>query len=381
MPIELQSPNNSQTKLKLTAVSKRYGKVEALVDANLRVRKGECVTLLGPSGSGKTTLLNIVAGLLPLDEGDVWIEDKLSTHLPPYERDIGMVFQNYALFPHMSVYENIAFPLRMRRKARADIRKRVLNALAAVSLADKTERMPSELSGGQQQRIALARALVYEPSIILMDEPLAALDKKLREQLQLEIRRVQRQLGITMLYVTHDQQEALLLSDRICLMNNACIEQVGTPDDLYFRPRTHFAADFIGESNIFLADVLGVTGRSVMLRGPAGCQLRTTTDLSVSKGQVVKVMIRPERLRLRARDERQSGENSIAARIAEKIFLGEATKYYASVSPEHTFVCKTLTTGQVSTCGPGDDVLLAVEAESVVILLDAGSSVRHNLDA
>ena len=382
MPIEPQLRDDCQTKLKLTAVSKRYGEVDALVDANLLVSKGECVTLLGPSGSGKTTLLNIVAGLLPLDAGDVWIENRLSTYLPPFERDIGMVFQNYALFPHLSVYENIAFPLRMRRMAKAEIRTRVLKALAAVSLADKTERMPAELSGGQQQRVALARALVYEPSIILMDEPLAALDKKLREQLQLEIRRVQRQLGITMLYVTHDQQEALLLSDRICLMNDGRIVQVGTPDELYFRPQTIFAANFIGESNIFTAEVLETSASSVMLRGPATCLLRATTDVPVSKGQVVTAMIRPERLRLRTTDHKATAENCIQARIEEKVFLGEATKYHASVSPGHTFVCKTLTTASASRCGPGDDVVLEVEAESIIILRDTSSvGTRHHSDA
>lgn len=380
MPIEQQPYDSSQIKLKLAGVSKRYGDVEALVGANLLVRKGECVTLLGPSGSGKTTLLNIVAGLLPLDEGNVWIEDKLSTHLPAYRRDIGMVFQNYALFPHLTVYENIAFPLRMRRKGGADIHERVHKALAAVSLADKSARMPSELSGGQQQRIALARALVYEPSIILMDEPLAALDKKLREQLQLEIRRIQKQLGITMLYVTHDQQEALLLSDRICLMNNARIEQVGTPDDLYFRPRTNFAADFIGESNIFPADVLAVSGSSVTLRGPAGCRLRAEADRNLTEGRVVHVMIRPERLRLQARTGTHAGENGIPARIIEKAFLGEATRYYVSVSPEHTFVCKALTTSQASTCGPGDDVLLTVDSQSIIVLADADTAAPYPLD-
>jgi putative spermidine/putrescine transport system ATP-binding protein len=382
MPIEPQLRGDCQTKLKLTAISKKYGEVDALVDVDLLVRKGECVTLLGPSGSGKTTLLNIVAGLLPLDAGDVWIENRLSTHLPPFERDIGMVFQNYALFPHMSVYENIAFPLRMRRMGKAEIRTRVLKALAAVSLADKTDRAPSELSGGQQQRIALARALVYEPSIILMDEPLAALDKKLREYLQLEIRRVQRQLGITMLYVTHDQQEALLLSDRICLMNEARIVQVGTPDELYFRPKTMFAANFIGESNIFSADVLDTSADSVMLRGPGTCMLRATTDVPVSKGQVVTAMIRPERLRLRTMDHKASKENRMQARIEEKVFLGEATKYHASVSPGHTFVCKTLTTASASSCGLGNDVVLEVDPESIIVLRDPGSvGTRHHPNA
>jgi putative spermidine/putrescine transport system ATP-binding protein len=379
MPIEPQPRDDCQTKLKLTGVSKKYGDVDALIDAHLLVRKGECVTLLGPSGSGKTTLLNIVAGLLPLDAGEVWIENRLSTQLPPFERDIGMVFQNYALFPHLSVYENIAFPLRMRRIARAEIRTRVLKALAAVSLSDKGERMPSELSGGQQQRIALARALVYEPSIILMDEPLAALDKKLREQLQLEVRRVQRQLGITMLYVTHDQQEALLLSDRICLMNDGRIVQVGTPDELYFRPETMFAANFIGESNIFAADVVDRSDSSVRLRGPGGCALRATSDATLTKGQVVTAMIRPERLRVRTGNHSASGENRMLARIEEKVFLGEATRYHASVSPQHTFVCKALTTANTSSCGHGDHVVLEVDADSIIILRETGSVASQPL--
>ncbi|MGE0769275.1 MAG: ABC transporter ATP-binding protein [Hyphomicrobiaceae bacterium] len=371
MPTEHPTPPGAQIKLKLAGVSKRYGDIDALTDAHLLVQKGECVTLLGPSGSGKTTLLNIVAGLLTLDKGEVWIEDRLSTHLPPYARDIGMVFQNYALFPHMTVFENIAFPLRMRRMGRSEIAARVAKALGAVSLEDKADRMPSELSGGQQQRIALARALVYEPSIILMDEPLAALDKKLREQLQLEIRRVQRDLGITMLYVTHDQQEALLLSDRICLMNNARIEQIGTPDDLYFRPQTLFAADFIGEANIFDADVLEVSGGTALLRGPAGSTLRATTDLPLTPGRTVKAMIRPERLGLRVAD-RAPADNSIPARISEKAFLGESTKYYAVVSTGHTFIIKTLTLARSWTCSPGDEVLLTVDDNSIIILQEAG---------
>jgi putative spermidine/putrescine transport system ATP-binding protein len=254
---------------------------------------------------------------------------------------------------------------------RSEIAARVAKALGAVSLEDKADRMPSELSGGQQQRIALARALVYEPSIILMDEPLAALDKKLREQLQLEIRRVQKDLGITMLYVTHDQQEALLLSDRICLMNNARIEQIGTPDDLYFRPQTLFAADFIGEANIFDADVLEVSGGTALLRGPVGSTLRATTDLPLTLGQTVKAMIRPERLGLRVAD-RAPADNSIPARISEKAFLGESTKYYAVVSTGHTFIIKTLTLARSWTCSPGDEVLLTVDDNSIIILREAG---------
>ena len=365
---EFQLDDPASVKLRLAGVSKRYGSVEALVDANLLVRKGECVTLLGPSGSGKTTLLNIVAGLLPLDEGEVWIEDRLATHMPAFQRDIGMVFQNYALFPHLSVFENIAFPLRMRRERSARLRDRVERALAAVSLADKGDRMPSELSGGQQQHIALARALVYEPSIILMDEPLAALDKKLREQLQIEIRRIQRRLGITMLYVTHDQQEALLLSDRICLMNNARIEQIGAPSELYFRPRTVFAADFIGESNIFAAEVLAASEGEVQLRGPEASRLRAVTDLALTPGQRVQVMIRPERLRVTAIDGRETGENGFSAILSETTFLGEATRYYAVTATGDTFVSKALTGAPAMELAPGSAVLLSADPNSCIVL-------------
>ncbi|MBV9783617.1 MAG: ABC transporter ATP-binding protein [Acidisphaera sp.] len=368
MPSEPQRHDTTNFKLRLTNVSKRYGHSDALVNANLVVSKGECVTLLGPSGSGKTTLLNVVAGLLPPDEGEVWIEDRLATHLPAYERDIGMMFQNYALFPHLTVYDNVAFPLRMRRERGARLRERVGAALAVVSLADKAHRMPSELSGGQQQRISLARALVYEPSIILMDEPLAALDKKLREQLQLEIRRIQKRLGITMLYVTHDQQEALLLSDRICLMNNARIEQVGSPDDLYFRPRSVFAADFIGDSNIFPAEVVTMSAGQACLRGPGGSTLQAATDLALKSGDKVQVMIRPERLRIGTPGQAtELDDNCVPATLLETTFLGEATRYYASGPTGETFVSKALA-GASSGVAPGEPVLLTADRDSIIVL-------------
>src|SRR5688572_1487634 len=255
----------AKTKLKTVALSKHYDQVVALAGADLEVSEGEFVTLLGPSGSGKTTLLMMVAGLVQPSGGEVWIDGKLSTYLPPHLRDIGMVFQNYALFPHLSVAENIAFPLRMRRMAEAAIGKEVERILDLVQLPQVARRLPRELSGGQQQRIALARCLVYKPSIVLMDEPLGALDKKLRDQMQLEIKALQRRLGITVVYVTHDQEEAMTMSDRICLMNHARIEQIDSPENLYFRPRSVFAADFLGDSNIFKARL--AAGR---LEGPGG---------------------------------------------------------------------------------------------------------------
>src|SRR5580765_8070366 len=246
--------------LKISGLSKRYGDFVALAPTELEVAQGEFLTLLGPSGSGKTTLLSLIAGLATPDGGQLLINGQDVTYGAPYERDIGMVFQNYALFPHMTVAENIAFPLKMRKIDAATAKKRALEALELVRLPQVAQRYPKELSGGQQQRIALARCLVYKPSIVLMDEPLGALDKKLRDQMQLEIKRIHRELGTTIVYVTHDQEEAMTMSDRICLMNHGRIEQLGTPSDLYFRPRTLFVAEFLGESNLLEGTVERVDG-------------------------------------------------------------------------------------------------------------------------
>ena len=213
-------------KLSIRGASKSYGAVTALAEASLELAEGELLTLLGPSGSGKTTLLMMVAGLVPPSSGEIWIDGKLATYTPPDKRDIGIVFQNYALFPHLTVFENIAFPLRMRRMRTADIAAAVARALDIVQLPQVAGRLPRELSGGQQQRIALARCMVYSPSIILMDEPLGALDRQLRDQMPLEIKSLHRRLGITVLYVTHDQDEAMAMSDRICLLNHGRIEQI-----------------------------------------------------------------------------------------------------------------------------------------------------------
>jgi putative spermidine/putrescine transport system ATP-binding protein len=356
------------SELRILAVSKRYGNVEALVDASLDVRKGECVTLLGPSGSGKTTLLNLVAGLITPDSGDIHISGRQATHLPPHQRDIGVVFQNYALFPHLTVFENIAFPLRMRRLRGVDIQAKVGKVLEAVALSDKAERMPGQLSGGQQQRIALARAMVYEPSVILMDEPLAALDKKLREKLQLEIRRFQREFGITMLYVTHDQDEALLLSDRICLMNNARIEQIGTPDDLYFRPRSLFAADFIGESNVFTARVRSAVDGCLVVEGPGASALRIRCDASVVAGETVTLVVRPERIRIGAPGPGSDSVNRVQARVEEIAFQGDRIRYYARADAASLFSVKVLTGASSARASAGDAVSLEFDADSVIVL-------------
>ena len=236
--------------LVLRDLRKAFGSAVAVDGIDLEVRRGEFVTLLGPSGSGKTTTLRMIAGFMSPSGGSIEIDGQDMTRVPPYRRDVGMVFQNYALFPHMTAAQNVAFPLRMRKQSRAEIDRRVADALELVKLRHLAERYPRQLSGGQQQRIALARAVVFEPRLLLMDEPLGALDRKLREALQLEIIRVSRELGATVLYVTHDQEEALVMSDRIAIFSEGRIEQLGSGEDLYDRPASLFVADFIGESNI-----------------------------------------------------------------------------------------------------------------------------------
>jgi putative spermidine/putrescine transport system ATP-binding protein len=319
----------ARTKLSIRGAAKTYGSVVALADASLDLSEGEFLTLLGPSGSGKTTLLMMVAGLVPPSGGEIWIDDKLATYAPPNKRDIGIVFQNYALFPHLTVFENIAFPLRMRRRPTTEIAAEVKRVLEIVQLPHVAERLPRELSGGQQQRIALARCMVYRPSIILMDEPLGALDRQLRDQMQLEIKDLHARLGITVLYVTHDQEEAMAMSDRICLMNNGRIEQIGTPQELYFRPKSVFVAEFLGESNIFDATVIEAGG-STLLRGPNGVAIRASCETPFERGAVVKLMIRPERVRLLGAGD--AADNVAVGKLRETVFVGGVTRHFVRLS-------------------------------------------------
>jgi putative spermidine/putrescine transport system ATP-binding protein len=318
--------------LQVSGLSKRYGDFVALAPTDLDVAQGEFLTLLGPSGSGKTTLLSLIAGLSQPDAGAIRINGTDVTYGAPYERDIGMVFQNYALFPHMTVAENIAFPLQMRRTDAQAARKRVMNALEMVHLPHVAERYPRELSGGQQQRIALARCMVYRPSIILMDEPLGALDKKLRDHMQLEIKRIHRELGTTIVYVTHDQEEAMTMSDRICLMNAGEIAQLGTPDDLYFRPSSVFVADFLGESNLLDATVLERAGDQVRVAMPgvegaqgAGAMVY---DPQVERGRAVKLMLRPQNLHIHDGGSVGDGVATISATLTDIMVTGGMTKLY-----------------------------------------------------
>jgi putative spermidine/putrescine transport system ATP-binding protein len=362
-------------KLRIRGLRKSYGSVVALAGTDLEMMEGEFVTLLGPSGSGKTTMLLLIAGLIQPDAGEIWIDGKLCTYMPPHQRDIGVVFQNYALFPHMTLYENIAFPLRMRRFAESRIREEVRRVLAIVQLSGVEDRLPSQLSGGQQQRVALARCMVYQPPIILMDEPLGALDKKLRQQLQLEIRHLHQRLGITVLYVTHDQEEALAMSDRICLMKEGEIEQIGTPGDLYFRPRTVFAADFLGESNLLDAVVTARSDRGVELEGPDRVSIKAMMAQASRPGEKVKFMVRPESLRVLAAGE--EADNQLSGRLRDVILLGPVTKYYARLADGTDVSAAQLTRPGQATLEPGDEVRLGFDRESAVGLPLLGSAGRE----
>ncbi len=299
--------------LRVEGVTKRFGEVLALDGVSLAVTEGELLTILGPSGSGKTTLLKVVAGFETPDAGTVRVDGAAITALPPARRDIGMVFQNYALFPHLTVKGNVAFPLEMRNIARAEIERRVSDALALVELAGYEARLPRQLSGGQQQRVALARAIVFNPRLLLLDEPFGALDRKLRETMQLEVRRLQRRLGLTTIFITHDQEEALVLSDRIAVMNRGAIQQVATTTEIYERPANDFVADFVGESNIFH----GILTEPGVITLAGGRRIRV--DGAAAIGARLGVLMRPERFAM-------SGTNSFAGEVLEAVYLGASFK-------------------------------------------------------
>lgn len=284
--------------IELDGIRKRFGGIPAVDGVSLAVRRGEVLSLLGPSGCGKTTTLRIVAGLEEPDEGVVSICGERVNDIAPYRRNLGMVFQNYALFPHMNVFDNISFGLRMRGMAAKEIKERVESVMALVRLPGLEGRFPSQLSGGQGQRVALARALAPRPAVLLLDEPLAALDKKLREQVQLELKQLQATLGITTIFVTHDQAEALTLSDRVAVMNDGRIVQLGTPEDLYDRPSSRFVADFLGETNFLAGVVRSRHEDTYELSLTSGITVAATTNDGFATGEAAKIAVRPELVKL-----------------------------------------------------------------------------------
>ncbi len=312
-------------------VGKRYGGVAALADFDLDVAPGEFMIFLGPSGSGKTTALNVLAGFVDPSEGDVAIDGRSVVALPPEQRQLGMVFQSYTLFPHMNVFDNVAFPLRLRRRPKAEIRRKVEESLAMVRLTGLEGRMPKELSGGQRQRVAFARAVVFEPPVLLMDEPLGALDLKLRQAMQLEIKRYHAALGCTIIFVTHDQGEALALSDRIAVMGEGRIAQVDTPERIYDRPSSRYVAEFIGKTNILTLDAARDGGFSIV---ETGCSIAAEA-MGADAGRIETLSLRPEKLHRVAADE---SEAVFSAKVGEVLFLGDIVQYEVASESGHSLI-------------------------------------------
>ena len=312
--------------VELVGVSKYFGSVIALDDVSLRIHQGEFYTLLGPSGCGKTTTLNIVGGFIPITKGQLYISGKQVHNDPPYRRNVNTVFQNYALFPHMTVAQNIGFGPRMSKVPQPEIDRRVEEMLKLISLPGFGERRSAQLSGGQQQRIALARALINEPAVLLLDEPLGALDLKIRKQLQVELRHIQRKVGITFVYVTHDQEEAMVLSDRIAVMNKGKVIQEDTPTAIYHHPANRFVANFIGESNFFQGQAGETVAGQVWVEAPGFARpIRALAERPVGKGEVVTVIVRPERMGWRMTPD-DSLENAAEGVISKMAFLGMYTQ-------------------------------------------------------
>ncbi|HVZ00056.1 MAG TPA: ABC transporter ATP-binding protein [Dongiaceae bacterium] len=311
---------------------KRYGAVAALDDVSLAFSNGEFFGLLGPSGSGKTTLLRAIAGFIELDSGRVLLDGDDIGHVPVHKRDIGMVFQNYALFPHMTVFDNVAFGLSVRKMDGAEIKRRVDEILGLVRLGGLQDRKPKQLSGGQQQRVALARALVTRPKVLLLDEPLGALDKHLREEMQVELRRIQREVGITTIFVTHDQEEAMTLCDRIAIMNQGAIVQVGAPLDVYEHPLNRFAAGFLGVANFLEGRVASVAGSEARIDLALGGQALAGAG-GLAAGAPVVIAVRPEKIDIAAADG-DAGPNRLSGAVTGAVFSGSSTTYRVAVGEQ-----------------------------------------------
>jgi spermidine/putrescine transport system ATP-binding protein len=320
----------SEFDLEFRNVSKAFDAVKALDDVTLQVRRGEFLSLLGPSGCGKTTSLRLIAGFEQPTRGEIFLDGQPVSRVPPYRRNVNTVFQHYALFPHMTVTDNVAFGLRMKRLPANEVAERVKKMLALVELPDLGGRFPHQLSGGQQQRIALARALVNEPTVLLLDEPLGALDLKVRRRMQQELKRIHREVGVTFIYVTHDQEEALTMSDRIAVMNHGRIEQLDTPSAVYERPHTRFVASFIGMTNALPGTVEGRDNGAIVVRTVDGTRLRGLADKSMLEGADVDVTVRPEKIRL-SRQIPSLVENCLEGRIAEIVYQGANTEYHVAL--------------------------------------------------
>ena len=328
----------SKSFVKFDKVDKSYdGKVLVVKDLNLDISEGEFITMLGPSGSGKTTCLMMLAGFETPTNGEIYLDSNPISNIPPHKRGIGMVFQNYALFPHMTVYENLAFPLKVRKVSKDVIDKKVDKALSMVSLTGFENRMPGQLSGGQQQRVAVARALVFDPAVVLMDEPLGALDKNLRESMQYEIKHIHESIGVTVVYVTHDQGEALTMSNRIAVFNDGKVQQLSSPDKLYEEPVNSFVAEFIGENNTFTGEVTDISKDKCKVRLDSGTEIISNPIRVKSKGEKTIVSLRPERAIINPENKM---DNKHSGKIEEVIYHGDHTRVRLDLLGNKEFILK-----------------------------------------
>ena len=324
--------------VKFDKVDKSYdGKVLVVKDLNLDIAEGEFITMLGPSGSGKTTCLMMLAGFETPTNGEIYLDGNPISNIPPHKRGIGMVFQNYALFPHMTVYENLAFPLKVRKFSKDETDAKVEKALSMVSLSGFGSRMPGQLSGGQQQRVAVARALVFDPAVVLMDEPLGALDKNLRESMQYEIKHIHESIGVTVVYVTHDQSEALTMSNRIAVFNDGKVQQLSSPDKLYEEPVNSFVAEFIGENNTFQGEVADISNDKCKIKLETGDEILANPIRVKSKGEKSIVSLRPERAIINP-DEKM--DNKFNGKIEEVIYHGDHTRVRLNLLDNKEFILK-----------------------------------------
>jgi spermidine/putrescine transport system ATP-binding protein len=352
------APAATDYDIRLIGLTKRFDDVVAVDSISLDIDRGHFFALLGPSGCGKTTTLRMIGGFEEPTEGSIELGGADVARLPPYKRDVNTVFQSYALFPHLTIFENVAFGLRRRGVKGGDLRRRAVEALELVGLAGLERRKPRQLSGGQQQRIALARALVNRPRVLLLDEPLGALDLKLRKEMQLELKRIQADVGITFVHVTHDQEEAMTMADRIVIMNGGRIEQLGTPSDLYERPRTEFVAGFLGVSNLLEGTVVGEEG----IKLSDGTDVRVPRETLSGRTGAVQIGVRPEKLRI-------GGEvgNSLSGTVTESAYIGVSTQYIVETpaGPVTVYVQNDRPGGQVAT---GERLTLSWSPESTFVV-------------
>jgi putative spermidine/putrescine transport system ATP-binding protein len=342
--------------VKFEQVDKSYdGEVLVVKDLNLDIAEGEFLTLLGPSGSGKTTTLMMLAGFETPTNGEIYLNSNPISSIPPYKRGIGMVFQNYALFPHLSVYENLAFPLKVRKMDNVEIEDRIQKTLSMVSLSEFGNRMPAQLSGGQQQRVAVARALVFDPAVVLMDEPLGALDKNLRESMQYELKSIHEKLGVTVVYVTHDQGEALTMSNRIAVFNDGNVQQLSTPSELYESPVNSFVAQFIGENNTFSGTVKEINNEKATVQTESG-EMITANPIAVSSvGEKTTVSLRPERVII---NPESNIENQFDCQVKEIIYHGDHTRLRVSLLKNDDFILKIPNSEKKSEISTGTSIKL-----------------------